>query len=73
MSLVLNSLSAAQLRRAAEIKEEIDSLQNELSRLVGSSTATPIVKPRRRRMSAAGRLAIAAAQKARWAKLKAKA
>jgi hypothetical protein len=64
MSEIIN-LSSQQLRRIADLKEKIDSLQHELSRLAGGSG------PGRRKksgMSAAGRARIAAAQKARWAK-----
>jgi hypothetical protein len=67
-------LSAQQLRRAAAIKEQIQSLENELGRIFGSST-TPVAvaaPKKRRKMSAAGRARISAAAKARWAKIKAK-
>ena len=63
------TLSAAQLRRAADIKEKMETLQSELGRLLGS-TATARGPGRRRGMSAAGRARIAAAQRARWAKQK---
>jgi hypothetical protein len=74
MSLLITNLSAQQLRRAADIKEKIESLQNELNQILGSSTeAVAIVAPKkRRRMSAAGRARISAAAKIRWAKVKAK-
>jgi len=70
MSLI-NNLSAKQLRQAANLKEKIASLENELSQLLGSSTTTAAAKaPKKRRgMSAAGRARIVAAQKARWAKI----
>lgn len=70
---MISNLSAEQLRRAASIKDEIESLQTELDRLLGSSDVgtSPNTKARRK-MSAAGRAAIAAAQKARWAKLSGK-
>jgi len=72
MSSIIN-LSAQQLRRAAAIKEQIQSLENELGRIVGSSTkAVAVAAPKKRRnMSAAGRAKIYAAAKARWAKVKA--
>ena len=63
------NLSAAQLRRAANLKERIDELESELSVLLGG-TAQP-VNGNGHGMSAAGRARIAAAQRARWAKLKA--
>ena len=65
----MTHLSANQLHRAAGIKHKIESLQKQLSRLFGSTAGvtTPV---RRRKMSAAGRRKIAAAQRARWAKAK---
>jgi len=65
---MIESLSAQELRRAATIKERIDSLQEELGRLLGSPMS-PGSKGRRT-MSATARAKIAAAQKARWAKVK---
>lgn len=68
----LTSLTPQQLRHAADLQEKIASLQDELSRYLGASTATtPAASRRKSRMSAAGRAAIIAAQKARWAKVKA--
>jgi hypothetical protein len=71
MSLSITNLSAQQLRRAADIKDKIQSLQNELEKIVGSSSITPSAGRKKSKMSAAGRARIAAAQKARWAKIKA--
>jgi hypothetical protein len=73
MSSIAN-LSAQQLRRAADIKDKIQSLENELHRILGSSVkpAAAVAPKKRRKMSAAGRAKIAAAQKARWAKAKGK-
>lgn len=70
MSLIIN-LSAQQLRHAAKIKEKIQSLEGELNRILDPSHAvsTTSAKPKRK-MSAGARARIAAAQKARWAKLK---
>ena len=67
----ISSLSAQQLRRAAAIKEQIDELESELGKIVGGSGATPAPNGRRT-MSASARARIAAAQKARWAKVKAR-
>ena len=71
MSNLLN-LTSAQLIKAANIKDRIESLTKELNGLLGSSA--PVAKAaktaKKRGMSAAGRARIAAAQKARWAKLK---
>jgi hypothetical protein len=66
---MISNLSAQQLRQAATIKDQIDSLQTELDRLLGSSNgqAAPTGK---RTMSASARARIGAAQKARWAKVK---
>lgn len=50
-----------------QIKNEIESLETELDRLLRSSAAT--TRTGDRGMIAAGRAAIAAAQRARWAKL----
>jgi len=63
------NLSASQLRRAASIKDEIDTLNAELNRLLATSDGrTTPAGPRT--MSVAARRKIAAAQKARWAKLR---
>jgi hypothetical protein len=72
----ITTLSPKALRRAADIQEKIQSLQNELKEIVGGEVPTPVkateapTKPKKRKMSAAGRAAIAAAAKARWAKIK---
>jgi hypothetical protein len=65
-------LSSKQLRQAATLKERIQSLEKKLGRILGSPTGqvAPAVPSRRRKMSAAGRARIVAAQKARWAKAK---
>jgi len=63
-------LTANQLRRAAAIKDQIDALSRELSKIfVASSTAGPARK-KNRAMSTSVKKKIAAAQKARWAKIK---
>ena len=65
----MTHLSASQLRRAAGIKHKIESMQKALTRLLGSTGGA--AAPRKRRgMSAAGRRKIAAAARARWAKVK---
>lgn len=74
----LFNLTAKQLHSAATIKEKIAKLETKLNRLLGGSTAKviaaapKIARKKKRKMSAAGRAAIRAAQKARWAKVKAK-
>src|ERR1043166_10247995 len=65
----ITALSADQLRRAAKIKEQLQSLENELGRILGSETSGG-VRRGSRKMSAAARAKIAAAQRARWAKQK---
>jgi len=61
-----------QLRKAAKIQERIQSLQKELGQLLGGSDETAAIEaPRKRRkVSAAGRARMRAAQKARWARIK---
>ena len=77
----MTNLSVAQLRRALSLREKIDELESELSKLLGSASAGPngsaarrvpvaAVKPKRT-MSAAGRARIAAAARKRWRKAKA--
>jgi len=68
----LLSFASHELRRAADIVDKIEKLKGELSAALGSSSTATKVPRKKRRMSAAGRLAIAAAQKARWAKTKVK-
>src|SRR5687768_18593707 len=69
-------ISTDQLRRALQIKEQIESLEQQLTSLLSSSariqssTNPSIPGRRRRRMSASARERIAAAQRARWAKVK---
>src|ERR1035437_4593947 len=72
MSILLNSLSVQQLRKAATLKEKIQSLEKEIGQLLGSSTnpAAHAVPKKKWKMSKAARARISAAAKARWAKLK---
>src|SRR3954471_24486833 len=73
----LLNLSPSQLRKAADLKERIDSLSDELSSILGEITGGStlnggsVEKVGRRKMSAAGRARIAAAARARWAKVRA--
>ena len=71
----ITSLTPAQLRKAAALKEQIESLQNQLSQISGGGEAPGAQKAAKakKKISAAGIARIRAAQKARWAKLKAKA
>jgi hypothetical protein len=65
----MTHLTASQLHRAAGIRQQIETLLKQLSRLLVSTggTASP---PKRRKMSTAARRKIAAAARARWAKVK---
>lgn len=73
---IMNSiadLSVKQLRQVVNLKEKIEALEKKLNQLTGS-TAKPVAAEapkKRRKMSAAGKARIAAAQKARWAEYKA--
>jgi len=70
----LASLTSQQLRKAADLKEKIDGLENELNQMLGGSTpASPAATGRgssRRKRSAASRARIAAAARATWARRK---
>jgi len=74
MSLI--NLTPAQLRHAADLKEKIEALQNQLNHLSGApvtEVAAPAEAPAtraKRKISAAGIAKIRAAQKARWARVK---
>lgn len=73
----ITDLSIQQLRQAASLKEQIASLEKQILELAGSSeyvAAKPGLKAKAIKkggMSAEGRARVAAAQKARWAKIKA--
>jgi hypothetical protein len=73
----LIDLSARQLRQAARLKERIDTLQSELSRLLGSSQSSARSAPTsgasrrgKRHMSAATKAKLAAIARARWKQAK---
>jgi hypothetical protein len=62
-----------QLRKAADIQEKIQSLQEELGQLLGGEISTPAQtteQPKRYKFSAAARARMRAAQQARWARIK---
>ena len=64
-------LTPSQLKRAAAIKEQIESLSRELGAILGApAKSAPVSNQRRRTMSAAVKKKIAAAQRARWANLR---
>jgi hypothetical protein len=68
------NLSLEQLKEALNIREQIDALENRLASLFsgGRASTAPVASSAkrggRRRMTAATRAKMAAAQKARWAK-----
>ena len=69
------NITSAQLRKAADLQEQIQELQQQLNQILGGEVPTPapapelIEEPKKKgEMSAAGRSAISAAAKARWAK-----
>ena len=61
------NLTSSQLRRAAKIQDKIEALQSKLARFLNGSDSASAPR-KHRKMSAAGRARIAAAQRARWAK-----
>jgi hypothetical protein len=72
----LSKLSAAQLKRAVAIKEQIEALESQLNEIFGESASSNGVTlpasqaPAKRAVSAAARARMAAAQKARWANVR---
>jgi hypothetical protein len=66
------NITPSQLRKAADIQERIQSLQEELGQLLGgpAETAAPETPKKKWKFSAAARAKMRAAQKARWAKIK---
>jgi hypothetical protein len=69
----LIKLPAHKLKRVVQLKTEIERLENQLENVLVAATPAPVGKiiKAKRRMSAAARRKIAAAAKARWAKIKA--
>jgi hypothetical protein len=63
------SISSTQLKRIVALKEKIEKLQLKLQAAVGSAPAGKAT-PKKRTMSLAARRKIAAAARARWAKVK---
>jgi len=71
----LSYISVQQLKRAVVVREQIEELEAELVAILGESHATGASASAnghggRRKMSAAARAKIGAAQRARWAKQK---
>jgi hypothetical protein len=69
----LKDLTTAQLQRIIDIKQQIETLQSQLDSIAGRSGRGPGRPKGKRRMSAAGRRAIAKAARKRWAKYRGKA
>ena len=71
---LLANVPRQKLKQAIAIREKIESLENELSRIIGGGSRTPkTAAPRRKgKMSAAARARISAGMKARWAKRRGK-
>jgi peptidoglycan hydrolase CwlO-like protein len=78
----IQTLNVDQLRKILAIKEEIETLQSQLNSIAGEGPQTGGEMPapsgertgkKRRKVSAAGRARIAAAARARWARVKAEA
>ena len=71
MTSVFN-LAPRQLRQAANLKEEISALENELHKLLGRPMveAPAPTRKKRRKMGAAARARMAAAARKRWKKAK---
>jgi hypothetical protein len=78
----ITNVTPQQLRRAADLQERIQALQKELNGILGAAPAPAAPAPKaaaktaaaakpKRRISAAGIARIRAAQKMRWAKVKA--
>jgi hypothetical protein len=67
------TLTPQQLRKAADIQEKIQSLQDQLNEILGGEVPTPFQAteaPRKYKFSATARAKMRKAQKARWAKIK---
>jgi len=74
---IIQLLTAQQLRRAAVIKDKITTLERDLAKIakdMGGIIGIPFVSRKfgRRKMGAAARKRIGAAQRVRWAKVKEK-
>lgn len=67
----LLSITSVQLKRAVKLQANIARMEKQLASILGAP-ATKTAKPvKRRKMSASARAKIAAAQRARWAKVNA--
>jgi hypothetical protein len=64
-------ISVVALQEAVSIRRQIDTLEKRLSSILGGAPASVATRGGRRRMSTATRAKLAAAARARWARLKA--
>ena len=64
-------VSVKALQEAISIRRQIDTLEKRLSSILWGTPASPTPRGARRHMSAATRAKLAAAARARWAKIKA--
>jgi hypothetical protein len=64
------SIPSAQLKRIIALKERIEKLQSQLQAIVTDSAPAGQAAPKKRTMSLAARRKIAAAARARWARVK---
>ena len=69
----LAKLSVLQLKRAVAIREQIQTLQNELDRLAGGQSVSgkTSAAPQKKKMSTEARAKLSASMTARWAKIRA--
>src|SRR5438874_2242308 len=75
MIITLENVTSQQLLRAASLKERMEVLQKELDQIIGGYTSrTPgegrLPQKAKKRFTASARRKMAAAQKARWAKIR---
>jgi hypothetical protein len=71
---ILTDLSSAMLRRAVQLKEQIETMEGELNKILGEERPRAMAMARRHPgISEAGRARIVAAQKKRWAMHRAQA
>jgi hypothetical protein len=68
MSHIFSNVSVQQLKRALKIKSKLESLQAQFDEIFGSGSGIPSPLGKRK-MSAAGRAAIAAGARKRWARV----
>jgi len=72
------NLSSQQLRKAADLKDKIGKLQNELAAILGGEAKSAAISakivakapPKKRKLSAAHKAKLIAGIRARWAKVK---